>query len=184
MRFNPPPTWPSTPPGWTPPPGWQPDASWPPLPPGWPLWVPDAPRRRTGLVIGALAAVVLLAVGCVAAIVATRAHHITGTPTTTTAEAKSDEDQVRDVVDRFEQAWNDEDIDELRQLFCRDMHTEAEFDESALREIIEMGGDLSLTIAELDINGDAATATVLNRGKDPDDIAFTREHGNWKWCER
>ncbi|WP_345180758.1 DUF4429 domain-containing protein [Actinomadura verrucosospora] len=39
-RFNPPPTWPPAPPGWTPPPGWQPDPSRPPPPRGWQLWVP------------------------------------------------------------------------------------------------------------------------------------------------
>ena len=174
MRFNPPPNWPPAPPGWTPPPGWHPDAAWPPLPPGWPLWVPDAPRRKTGLIIGALAAVLFLAVGGgVVAIVATnRTPDITVTPTSTTEEAKSDEDQVRDVVDQFEQAWNDGAVDELRELFCTDMLTEAEFDEGSLREATEMGGDLRLTIAELDINGDAATATILNRGDDPDDIGF------------
>jgi hypothetical protein len=184
MRFNPPPNWPPAPPNWTPPPGWQPDPAWPPLPPGWPLWVPDAPRRKPGLVIGALAAALFIVVGGVVAIVATtRTPDITVTPTSTTKEAKSDEDQVRDVVDQFEQAWNDEDVDELRQLFCADMRSEAEFDERALREMIGMGGNLSLTIAELDINGDAATATVLNRGEDPDDIGFAREDGDWKWCE-
>jgi hypothetical protein len=184
MRFNPPPNWPPAPPGWTPPPGWQPDAAWPPLPPGWPLWVPDAPRRKTGLVIGALAAALFIAVGGVVAIVVTtRTPNITVTPTSTTEEAKSDEDQVRDVVDQFEQAWNDEDIDGLRQLFCADIRSEAEFDEDLLREMIGMGGNLSLTIPELDINGDAATATILNRGEEPDDIGFAREDGNWKWCE-
>jgi hypothetical protein len=184
MRFNPPPSWPPAPPGWTPPPDWQPDPSWPPLPPGWPLWVPDAPRRKTGLIIGALAAALLVGVGVVVAIVAaTRTPDITVTPTSTTEEEKSDEEQLRDVVDQFEQAWNDEDVDGLRQLFCADMRAEAEFDESSLRELIGMGGNLSLTIAELDINGDAATATILNGGEEPDDIGFAREDGDWKWCE-
>jgi hypothetical protein len=115
MRFNPPPNWPPAPPGWMPPPGWQPDAAWPPLPPGWPLWVPDAPRRKTGLIVGAVVAVVFIAVGGVVAIVATaRTANITVTPTSPSVEAKSDEDQVRDVVDQFEQAWNDADVDELR----------------------------------------------------------------------
>ncbi|NDU73823.1 DUF4041 domain-containing protein [Actinomadura sp. DSM 109109] len=39
-QYNPPPTWPAPPPGWTPPPGWMPDASWPSAPPGWQYWVP------------------------------------------------------------------------------------------------------------------------------------------------
>jgi hypothetical protein len=41
MRFNPPPSWPPPPAGFTPGPGWRPDPSWPPAPPGWQLWVPD-----------------------------------------------------------------------------------------------------------------------------------------------
>jgi hypothetical protein len=46
LRFNPPPNWPTPPPGWTPWAGWQPDPSWPPPPPGWDLWVsPAAPPR-------------------------------------------------------------------------------------------------------------------------------------------
>ena len=40
-RFNPPPTWPPAPPGWSPPPGWQPPADWPRLPDSWQLWIPD-----------------------------------------------------------------------------------------------------------------------------------------------
>lgn len=42
MRFNPPPTWPPAPVGWTPEPGWQPDPSWGPVPSGWHLWVDEA----------------------------------------------------------------------------------------------------------------------------------------------
>jgi hypothetical protein len=41
LRFNPPPGWPATKPGWSPPPGWQPDPSWPQAPQGWQFWVPD-----------------------------------------------------------------------------------------------------------------------------------------------
>jgi hypothetical protein len=37
-RFNPPPGWPPSPPGFVPPPGWQPDPSWPPVPPSWQWW--------------------------------------------------------------------------------------------------------------------------------------------------
>lgn len=46
-RLNPPPGWPSVPPGWTPPPGWQPDPSWPDPPPGWNLWIDDTAATRT-----------------------------------------------------------------------------------------------------------------------------------------
>jgi hypothetical protein len=188
MRFNPPPSWPPAPPGWTPPPGWLPDPSWPPLPPGWPLWVPDAPRRKTGLIIGALAATLLVGVGVVVAVVATSGRTATGTatrPATTSAiePQRSDEDQVRDVVDRFEQSWNDNDFDAMSEILCEDMRNDPQFDQEIMSEIRDDSGTLTLTIAELDINGDAATATILNRGTDPDDIDFAREDGEWKWCE-
>ena len=40
-RFNPPPNWPTPPPGWVPTPGWRPPPEWPAPPPGWQLWVDD-----------------------------------------------------------------------------------------------------------------------------------------------
>ena len=46
QRFNPPPNWPSAPPGWVPPTGWQPDPSWGPPPPGWQLWEPYRANPR------------------------------------------------------------------------------------------------------------------------------------------
>jgi hypothetical protein len=188
MRFNPPPNWPPAPPGWTPPPDWRPDPSWPPLPPGWPLWVPDAPRRKTGLIIGALAVTLLIGIGAVIAIVAasTNSADIAVARSTSTSVAgpePTDEDQVRDVVDRFEQSWNDADFDALSELLCEDMRNDPDFSPSGLRELRDGAGRLALTITALDINGDAATATILNRGEEPDDIGFAREDSDWKWCE-
>jgi hypothetical protein len=40
-RFNPPPNWPTPPPGWVPVPGWRPSPEWPAPPPGWQLWIDD-----------------------------------------------------------------------------------------------------------------------------------------------
>lgn len=40
-RYNPPPNWPTPPPGWEPPRGWTPDPSWPPAPPGWNFWTSE-----------------------------------------------------------------------------------------------------------------------------------------------
>lgn len=40
-RFNPPPNWPTPPPGWQPPIDWRPDPTWPLPPCGWQLWVPE-----------------------------------------------------------------------------------------------------------------------------------------------
>lgn len=47
-RFNPPPNWPPTPPGWFPPAGWHPDPAWGPAPAGWPFWVPEGPPVTPG----------------------------------------------------------------------------------------------------------------------------------------
>ena len=183
MRFNPPPNWPPAPTGWTPPPGWAPDPSWPPLPPGWPLWVPDATRRKTGLIIGALAATLFVCVGAVIAVVAVSGHSVTGTATPPAGTALSDEDQVRAVVDRFEKSWNEEDFDAMSEILCEDMRNDPEFDPSIMSEMRSIAGSLTLTVADLYVDGDAATATILNQGEDPDDIDFTRENGDWKWCE-
>lgn len=38
-QFNPAPTWPPVPVGWTPPPSWTPPSDWPAPPPGWQLWI-------------------------------------------------------------------------------------------------------------------------------------------------
>lgn len=46
-RFNAPPNWPPTPPGWEPPPGWQPDPSWGDAPDDWEFWVEDNPETRS-----------------------------------------------------------------------------------------------------------------------------------------
>ena len=42
-RFNAPPNWPTPPAGWVPGPGWKPDPAWGPPPPGWQLWIAEAP---------------------------------------------------------------------------------------------------------------------------------------------
>jgi hypothetical protein len=63
------------------------------------------------------------------------------------------------------------------------MLDDPQFDPSMMGEMRSMAGRLALTIAEIEITGDAATATILNRGVDPDDIDFTREGGEWKWCD-
>ena len=187
MRFNPPPNWPPVPPGWTPPPDWRPDPSWPPPPPGWPLWVPDAPRSRTGLIIGAIALTLLVGIGVVVGVViwSNKSTDITVARSTSSAAKPepTDEELVREVVDQFEQAWNDEDFTTLTGLFCEDMRNDPEFSRSALQEVRDTGGELLLKIAELDVDGKTATARILNHGEDPDDIAFVNEDGDWKWCE-
>jgi len=70
MRFNPPPNWPPSPAGWTPPAGWSPDPSWGPTPAGWQLWVDDTsptpsrgPKRRGRWIVPTAVGVVALLVG-------------------------------------------------------------------------------------------------------------------------
>jgi hypothetical protein len=146
----------------------------------------SAPQDRTHH--RALAVTLLIAAGVAIAVVAVSNNSaditVTRSASTSADEPEpTDEDQVRDVVDRFEQSWNDKDFDALSELLCEDMRNDPEFNESALRELRDGAGRLALTVAALDINGDAATATILNLGEDPDDIDFTREDSDWKWCE-
>ena len=185
MRFNPPPNWPPAPPGWTPPPDWRPDPAWPPLPPGWQLWVPEGSgRRKTGLIIGALAATLLLAVGVGVAIVASnRNADITVTPTTTTQEEETDEEQIEAVVQQFAQAWNDEDFAAFEPIVCEDMRTADEFNENDFLEARGARKDMDVAVTSVEVDGDTATASVKQAGEQPNDIKFVREDGEWKWCE-
>lgn len=206
MRFNPPPNWPPAPPGWTPPPGWQPDPAWGPPPAGWPLWLDDhgqiqdapvldfpvdgpghvPPRRRTGLIVaGACVAVILLIAAAVIAVVATRdtSGPIAGPTTSTTAAPDSDEDALRAVVEEFERTWNARDYDGWSALLCASMQGDPDFDEEAFDEVRETSGRLALTVNTFEIDGDDATLNISQEGEDPDDIAFVREEGDWKWCE-
>jgi hypothetical protein len=130
-----------------------------------------------------LAAALVIAVAVGVTFIGTRSPVITGTPTTATAEEKSDEDQLRDAVDQFEQAWNDDDFDALRQLVCTDLRSAGQFSTDELREARQIGGRLALTIESIEVGGVTATAVIENHGAGPDDIDFVREVGDWKWCE-
>jgi hypothetical protein len=187
MRFNPPPNWPPAPPGWTPPTGWQPDPSWPPPPPGWPLWVSDGkPGRRNGLILASVGAVLLIAVGAVITVAVTRDGSTTGpvgAPTNTTAAALSDEDQIEDVVEQFQQAWNGQEFDDLRNLICARMRADEQFSRANFTEMRNEMDQLDLTVTSIEVTGKTADTVIENDGKDPDEIAFIHEDGQWKWCE-
>jgi hypothetical protein len=186
MRFNPPPNWPPAPPGWTPPPGWQPDPSWPPPPPGWPLWVPDAPSgRKNGLIIGSLVAVLSLVVAGVIAVVLLRSPSETSgaKSTQTSASQATDEQQIKDAVKAFEEAWNDRNFDGFKPIICKEMQSDEEFNEKDFLDARGESGELNLDVESVDITGDSATATVTREGEDQDDIDFVREDGRWKWCK-
>ena len=187
MRFNPPPNWPPVPPGWTPPTGWQPDPSWPPPPAGWPLWVPEGrSRRRTGLILGAAGAVALIAIAAVIGIAVTRdapPMNPVAAPTTITTAASSDEDQIEEVVAQFQKAWNEREFDTLRDLMCSGMRAHEQFSRENFVEMRDDMGQLNLTVMSIEVTGESAATVIENDGKDPDDISFSYESGQWKWCE-
>lgn len=188
MRFNPPPNWPPVPPGWTPPAGWQPDPSWPPPPAGWPLWVPAGKSgRRTGLILGSVAAVLLIGVAAVITVSVTRdgssVAPTAGPTTTTAAEALSDEEQIEKVVAQFQQAWNGQEFDNLRSLMCAKMRADEQFSRTNFIDMRDEMGKLDLTVTSVEVTGKTADTVIENNGTDPDDIAFSYENGQWKWCE-
>ena len=114
MRFNSPPNWPPSPPGWTPPPDWRPDPSWPPPPPGWQLWVDDTPpSNKKGLIIGGIAAAWWSSSGwCLPSSSFRDTPQVTVTSHDLGANsAADDEDEIKDVVKSYEDAWNDGDFD-------------------------------------------------------------------------
>jgi hypothetical protein len=131
-----------------------------------------------------VAAVAVIAVAVVFAIIGvTRGSLIAGTPVAAPIQETSDEDQVRDVVDQFEQAWNDNDFDALRQLMCADLRADGQFSTDELRGARQVGGRLALTIESIEFGGLTATAIIENYGAEPDDIRFVFEADEWKWCE-
>jgi len=181
MRFNSPPNWPTPPPGWVPPPDWRPDPSWPPPPPGWQVWVDDTPTgSKKGLIIGLVAAALVVIIGGVLAV----SIFTKDAPQVTVSKpTKSDEEQIKDVVEKFQDAWNASDFDAFKPIVCEDAQQDGEFNETDFLDSREGSDDLDLSVTDVDIDGDDATATVENENKDPDDITFAREKGEWKWCE-
>jgi len=153
------------------------------VPPGWQLWVSDPPRRKTGLIIAAaLAATLLVVVGVVVAIAMTRdTPQVTVTPPTTTNEL-SDEQQIEDVVSRFQDAWNDEDFSGFEPIVCQEMREAEEFNESDFLEARQESDEMDISVTSVDVDGDSATASVKGSGGSRD-IPFLREADGWKWCD-
>ena len=143
----------------------------------------NPPRRKAGLILGALAAMLLIAVGVVIAFVATSRAPITGSARPATATEQTEAERLFDAIDRFEQAWNDEDFDALTGLMCTDMTQDPEFDADALRALRDEAGRMDVTINSVDVDGDSATANLTQRGDDPEDVEFVREDGDWKMCD-
>lgn len=208
MRYNPPPNWPPPPSGWTPEPGWEPNPAWGPEPPGWPLWVDDSPaqapayepayanqtptyalqqpypatgygypppRRRTGALWAAIVGVVAV-VGMVLAVLLIAGSDLFGT---------SDEQQIRDTVSAMETAYNDADPTSFRALICEDRRDEFPEEEEDMRQTLEFGGEITLVIDRVYVDGDRATAEVSGEifSDDFDETwRFIREEDHWLWC--
>lgn len=188
MRFNPPPNWPPSPPGWTPPPGWQPDPTWPPPPPGWQLWVPDAPagRSRTPLIIGGAVAAVLVVIGVVLAVVLTGSDDSGGVASSrsaTSAPDATDEEQIEERVKEFEDAWNNEDFGAIEEIVCEQIKGEPDFTEQDFLESRSDTGRLNLSFEGADIDGDTAVVDIRDEGQSTKEFDFAREDGEWLWCE-
>jgi sigma54-dependent transcription regulator len=146
---------------------------------------PPRNRRWQWAAVVAFVAVVAIAAIAVGGIVVgtTGSSILTGTPTMAPRQERSDEDQLRDAIDEFEQAWNASDFDALRQLICADLRADDQFSRSELREARDLAGRLALTVRSIDFDGAKATAVIENHGAEPDDIRFVRESDDWKWCE-
>lgn len=184
MRFNPPPNWPSVPPGWTPPPGWQPDPAWPPPPPGWELWVSEpSSGRKVGLIVGALVAVLVIGIGVTVAVIASQRSPEVAGPSTPSPSGQSDEQRIEAVVEEFEQAWNDKDFDAFAPIVCEDMRNAKEFNEADFLNARNIRTNMDVTVASVEVDGDTATATLEETADAPEEIRFVREDGDWKWCE-
>lgn len=187
MRFNPPPNWPASPPGWTPPPGWEPDPSWPAPPPGWQLWVSDgvgayaapgqAKPKRTQWIIGGIVAVLVIAGAGVGLFFGLK------------SSGDNAEDLIRAAAKDNAAAINSGDLAALKDLTCEsEQGTLADLTEVQLAEMTKLFGELSIEILSIDITGD--TAKVEGRTKFANESSLTetatylfkKESGDWKEC--
>ncbi|MGK2854252.1 MAG: hypothetical protein ACSLE3_09150, partial [Microbacteriaceae bacterium] len=58
-----------------------------------------------------------------------------------------------------------------------------QFSRANFAEMRDMVGKLNLTITSIEVTGATADTVIEQDGEDPDDIAFSFEDGEWKWCE-
>ncbi|MEZ0363184.1 nuclear transport factor 2 family protein [Mycobacterium sp. pUA109] len=98
----------------------------------------------------------------------------------------SDEDQVRQTVMAFQDAYNTQKWDDYRALMCtamRDRFTDAAMD--LLKKTRAAQGLTNVTVTGVDVDGDAATATLDAQnemlGRRTIQLKLAREDG-WKVC--
>jgi hypothetical protein len=184
MRFNPPPNWPASPPGWTPPPGWQPDPSWPPPPPGWQLWAPEQKPRRRGLIAGLVVGGVVV-VAVIVYLVAVLALRVWGSGQRL---PPTDEERIRSVVAGFSDAWNDSDFTKFKAYFCgkslkgTNAPTADKFSKQRGDD-----GRITIHVISVKVTGETATAELVEKYdkkslSTEENLPFVLENGEWKAC--
>jgi hypothetical protein len=104
-----------------------------------------------------------------------------------TPTAKSDEDQVRDTIYAFQDAFNTQNWDAYMQLLCNAMHEQ--FTGPAMDMLKKGRANQGLTqviSVKVKIDGDEATATMDAQnevlGRQNVDVPLVREDG-WKICK-
>lgn len=159
-----------------------------PLPPPsqqQPQWSPPGPtpnapprkRSRAPLVVAAVVAIAALAVAGVFGY-----KFLLG--------GKSDEDQIKALVQNVTTHQNNADGPGLLPLMCTKSRGQNPATSQMLRSAVDDQGTSATTVTEVRVTGDHATATVTTtRSKYPEDHepetwAFVKENGTWTWCGR
>lgn len=167
-----------------------PPASTPPLPPPPPnqhaQWSPpgpqplgQSPKRSINpiVVIGGIAVVIVLAVG-----------GFLGYKQFGKSGPGSPEDQIRSVVQREVQAWNNSDFSYNPELYCKANSSQDQAGQKEGRELRTQAGNMSASVDSIHLNGDQATVDVTVKfqnapGKTaPSTMQFVKEDGRWKDC--
>lgn len=172
---------PSSPPAAPPPPAAPLQPPPPSQDPQWgpPVQPPGAVQRkrsRAPILIAAVVAIAALAVGGVVVY-----KFVLG---------KSDEAQIKDLVQNVTTHQNNADGPGLLPLLCTKSRGQNPATTQMLRAEIDDQGTAATAVADIRITGDHATATVTTtRSKYPDDHepetwAFVKENGAWTWCGR
>lgn len=171
----------------TPPPGPPPPLPPPPPPPNQPAqWSPpgqqpvgQSPKRSINpiVVIGVIAFVIVLAVG---GFVGYKQFRKSG--------PSSPEDQIRSVVQREVQAWNNSDFSYNPELYCKANSSQDQAGQKEGRELRTQAGKMSVSVDSIHLIGDQATVDVTVKfqnapGKTaPSTMQFVKEDGRWKDC--
>lgn len=137
--------------------------------------------------VGSMAALVVFAAsGCLL-----HHHHRydNNSSTSSSSSSESPEDQIRAVVERETQEYNDNNLAFDPELECEARKSAyAEHGDEILKSRAENGTQSSSTLTNIQVTGDSATADETDKyQKDPDSpdtysAKFVKEGGRWKDC--